>query len=33
VGQVIVALGLIIGGAVVFVDAVESLASGLGVAP
>lgn len=31
--QVIVALGLIVGGAVAFVDAVESLASGLGVAP
>ncbi|MFN8624216.1 MAG: sodium:calcium antiporter [Chloroflexota bacterium] len=31
--QVIVALTLIIGGAVVFVDAVDSIASGLGVAP
>lgn len=31
--QVIAALGLIIGGAVVFVDAVEHLSAGLGVAP
>jgi cation:H+ antiporter len=31
--QVLLALGLIIGGAVVFVDAVESLSTGLGISP